>query len=252
MEFIWMMAGSNDVNWIEKFNSRYRQFADGDRVHGAYGHRWVQHFGGINQITSVIDILKRDRNSRRAVLGMWDPQNDLSHHNDLPCNTHIYFRVDREDGLNMTVCNRSNDVVWGMMGANVVHMTYLQELVAHGTGIDVGHYHVFSNNAHIYKSLPKYEEIINTRVPYDEYTDVGLRPMRLLQKNETVGMFLEDCHRFVQGDGAFQTQWMYKVAVPMYNAYMERKDKVGDGREYVKLIEAEDWRYACDLWINRR
>ena len=35
MEFIWMMAGSNDVNWIERFNKTYRRYADGELVHGA-------------------------------------------------------------------------------------------------------------------------------------------------------------------------------------------------------------------------
>ena len=32
--------------------------------------------------------------------------------------------------LCMTVCNRSNDMLWGAYGANVVHMSMLQEFVA--------------------------------------------------------------------------------------------------------------------------
>lgn len=254
MEFIWMMAGSNNVNWIEKFNSKYRQYADGDIVHGAYGYRWIQHFGYVNQITGVCNLLKKDRTSRRAVLGMWDPQYDLQHHNDLPCNTHIYFRVDREDKLNMTVCNRSNDVIWGMLGANAVHMTYLQELIAHGAGIDIGMYHVFSHNAHIYKGLPKYSEILNTTAAVDHYInpEAGCRPMPLLLKLETVGMFLEDCHKFITGQTNFQCEWMYRVALPMYNSWMARKDKINDGMEDAMNIAASDWRYACVEWIKRR
>ena len=77
---------------------------------------------------------------------MWDGSCDLdTHHNDLPCNTHIYFRV--VDGkLNMTVCNRSNDVIWGMTGANAVHMTMLQELIAAEADIPIGSYLVSSRS----------------------------------------------------------------------------------------------------------
>ena len=49
---------------------------------------------------------------------------------EIPCNTAIYFKV-REGKLNMTVSNRSNDVIWGTFGANVVHMSILQEYVAY-------------------------------------------------------------------------------------------------------------------------
>ena len=63
---------------------------------------------------------------------MWDAKQDLSHRNeskDLPCNTHVYFSI-REGFLDMTVCNRSNDLIWGCCGANAVHMSFLQEYVA--------------------------------------------------------------------------------------------------------------------------
>lgn len=253
MEFIWMMAGSNDVNWIEKFNSNYRRYADGDIVHGAYGHRWNYHFGGRNQLTAISDLLRRDPKTRRGVLGMWDPRADLEFRNDLPCNTHIYFRFNQADSvLDMTVCNRSNDIIWGMLGANVVHMTYLHELIAHGAGLDLGHYKVFSNNAHVYKGLEKYDRIINTIERHDYYTDRSINPLPLLQQGETVGGFLEDCTRFLRGEANFQSMWMYEVAVPMYNAWMERKNKQGDGKAEVKQIGAEDWRIVCDEWINRR
>ncbi len=219
MEFIWMMAGSNDVNWIERFNSNYRKYADGDIVHGAYGHRWQTHFSQRNQITGVIDLLRKDPKTRRAVVGMWDPGCDLEFHNDLPCNTHIYFRWNTADEvLDMTVCNRSNDILWGMLGANVVHMTYLQELICLGSGIDIGMYKVFSNNAHVYKGVNKYDQIIQTLERHDPYTDKGISPFPLLQKGENVVDFLLDCSKFVRSEADFKCMWMYEVAVPMYNA----------------------------------
>ena len=145
MEFVWMMSASNTPEWISTFNKRFVEYADEDSglIHGAYGNRWRSHFD-IDQICTVVGMLKQDPTSRRAVLGMWDAQADLGVlRNDLPCNTHIYLRI-LDGKLEMSVCNRSNDVVWGMTGANAVHMTLLQELMANAIGVEVGKYRVFT------------------------------------------------------------------------------------------------------------
>ena len=151
MEFIWMMAGNNQPNWIKAFNSRFEEYADNlnskgvDIIHGAYGHRWRNHFN-LDQIHAAVDMLEYNPESRRVVLSMWDTNADLGKaHNDLPCNTHIYLRV-VGGKLNMTVCNRSNDVVWGMTGANAVHMTMLHELISLAAHIPIGKYIVVSRD----------------------------------------------------------------------------------------------------------
>lgn len=254
MEFVWMMSGSKDVTWIEQFNKRYRQYAEPDgSVHGAYGHRWIEHFD-VNQIRAVVAQLKSDRTTRRAVLGMWDPRVDLDPHADLPCNTHIYFRVE-EDVLNMTVCNRSNDIIWGMLGANIVHMTLLQELIARGAGLGVGSYQVFSNNAHVYKNLDKYENIINTRSSYDPYTNLEVAALPILQPGETIEQFLDDCKRFVfiESLSHYRTNWINNVALPMFRAYVTRKQGHPKENEFfMHRIEATDWRKACLEWAARK
>jgi hypothetical protein len=252
MEFVWMMAGSKDVRWIEKFNSKYRQYADTGThvVHGAYGYRWRDHFGSmlaVDQIVEVIELLKRDPTTRRAVLGMWDPSSDLEFHADVPCNTHIYFRFS-EGALHMTVCNRSNDILWGMLGANVVHMTYLHELVAHGAGLPLGEYRVFSNNAHVYTDLPRYKEIMNTRAPVDYYTTIGVGPMPLMQKGESYEEFLTQCAEFLHSDGAYENYWLNNVARPMRKAYLDKEKRDG----YIEQIEAPDWQLATKEWWARR
>ncbi len=255
MEFVWMMAGSKDVRWIEKFNSKYRSYADRGThvVHGAYGYRWRDHFGSmqaIDQILEVIRALKKDRTTRRAVLGMWDPTFDLEFHEDVPCNTHIYFRYSDQRGLCMTVCNRSNDIIWGMLGANVVHMTYLHELVAHGAGLPIGEYRVFSNNAHVYQDLERYDQIRATRAPVDTYTEMGIRPYPLMQKHELVEDFLEECAVFVHQPSVkdFRNNWLTNVAVPMRGAYLNKEDR----DEWINYIKAEDWKRNCQDWVARR
>ena len=151
METVWMFAGSKDVEWLQQFNKGIARYADSDgTINGAYGHRWLHHFG-VDQIRNAINELNRDPDTRQAVIVMYDPSTDyLPHYNDRPCNTNIYFRK-REDRLDMTICNRSNDIVWGACGANAVHMSYLHELVAASTNLRQGTYYVMSNNLHIYE-----------------------------------------------------------------------------------------------------
>lgn len=152
-ESIWMLAGRNDVKWIGQFNSRMAEFSDdGTTFHGTYGFRWREHFG-VDQIKMAIKELKRNPESRRIVLGMWDPNADggkIAAGRDVPCNVSLFMTI-RNNALDMTVACRSNDIVWGCYGANAVHMSMLQEFVANALGIPVGTYYQISNDWHIYK-----------------------------------------------------------------------------------------------------
>lgn len=264
MEFVWMLAGSNDVKFIEYYNKRYREYADGDVVHGAYGHRWRNHFG-FDQIATVIEHLRTDPKSRRAVIGMWSPEDDLTYttnpnliHKDIPCNTHIYFRTRWDDHgrefLDMTVCNRSNDMFWGMLGANIVHMTYLQELVARGCNMNVGAYRVFTNNLHAYIGMPGFEKIWGkTVLPYDPYQSGTASSQPLLVGYEDYFDLRYDAQNFVNGERySPRTFWFKNVVCPMNCAWEERKSLQGDGLHYVNKITATDWRLACQEWIQRR
>lgn len=254
VEFIWMMAGSNDVRFIEQFNSRYREYAEPntDIIWAAYGHRWRVAFG-IDQIPRLVEHLRASPGSRRAVLGMWNPATDLEDHRDLPCNTTIYFRYHKSMGLDMTVLNRSNDLVWGALGANIVHMTMLHEFIAKASGMALGTYRVFTNNLHIYKNMPNFKEIWGTTEKHDMYTQKDLTTYPLLRMGESYTDFLADCIRFVDSfagaSGPFKCRWFYDVAQPMYMAYIERK-KGNDYERWLELIAADDWKFAAKQWVE--
>lgn len=250
MEFVWMMSGSNDVRWIEQFNRRMREYADPgtDTHHGAYGHRWrVWH--GLDQLIEIRNLLRRDPNTRRAVLSMWDGRSDLSEHNDLPCNTHIYLAIE-EGRLNFTVCNRSNDLIWGMLGANAVHMTLLQELLAADLKVEVGSYCVYTNNLHVYENLPNFAEVWATQELWDfypeEYDGLGFLGKYTLED------FLSQCETFVE-EGYFEPtcDWLNGVATPMYEAWMARKKGEREW-PWIRHISDFDWRMAATNWIERK
>ena len=246
METVWMFAGCKDVEFLLPFSRQMGQYADDDgTINGAYGHRWRRHWDR-DQIVWAINHLQEDPESRQCVIAMYDPKKDwVSHWKDRPCNTHIYLRV-VNGRLDMTVCNRSNDAIWGMTGANAVHMTYLQELIAAGLKRPVGRYHVMTNNLHIYQH---HWPMLDNPLTWDHYLD-GIKPYPLLGKDETsVWEFLNECEHFVEfgPDGAYKTKWIKHVVVPMYEHYMCRLNR--DYHSYdVEENLADDWRLAEVLW----
>jgi len=265
MESMWMLDGRNDVPWIQEFNSRIQQYSDnGDTFHGAYGHRWRKHFidewhdNSIDQFKTVIHRLNTYPNDRRTVLAMWDVYNDLKDTNenkDLPCNTHIYFQ--KRDGiLDMTVCNRSNDMIWGCYGANVVHMSFLMEYIASMTGSKMGKYTQFSNNLHAYKE--QFEKIKDMGPDYDPYLCISneerYTPLNLVDDPETFDQELKD---WVEGDWSscprYKNSFLCYTAEPARQAWRDWKAKEMDEAIAVaKTIASRDWRKACVEWLQRR
>ena len=181
-ESLWMLNGNNNLDFVDYF-APMRDYSDDKRtLNGAYGYRWKNYFG-FDQIDFVVNELKNNPNSRRAVISMWDPEDveKRKDSKDLCCNTQVYFDVQPEkikvEGfkhkvldcykLNMTVLNRSNDSIFGLTGANAVHFSYLQEYIARKLEIKVGSYFQISNNCHVYvdevtqaKSYKLYNEIL--------------------------------------------------------------------------------------------
>lgn len=255
MEFIWMMAGDNSTGWISQFNKGFKQYAEPNGTHhGAYGHRWREHFSR-DQLLVAVEELRRDPESRRVVISMWDCEVDLGNGSkkDLPCNTHIYLRI-VGGALDMTVCNRSNDLFWGMLGSNLVHMTLLQELLALAIGVQVGIYRVFTNNLHVYPGMPRFEELWNQRYSPNLYvTELPeLVHFPVLQEGTATGcleLFLEECCDFIHSPKEkYESLWLEKVAVPMSLEYQNRMDGNNGVGMHIPEIQDGAWRKACELW----
>jgi hypothetical protein len=253
MEALWMLAGAQKVDWLLQFNREFFNYAEPDGVmHGAYGYRWRKHFGG-DQLMHAIDKLTADPNTRQAVISMWSPEDDLvGEWRDRPCNTHIYFDL-RGGVLNMTVCCRSNDALWGAYGSNVVHFSMLQELIASALNALPGVYRQFSNNFHVYQQAPNVGHFLMyppAAEEYDAYTR-GVRPFPMLDIDETYEQFLLDCEALVQGKNSFYTKFVHEVAYPMMQTYLARK--YGEPYQHHLTSMADcDWKVALVEWINRR
>lgn len=257
LEAMWMLNGGKDVAFPAMLLERMRDYSDDGKVmQGAYGWRWREWFG-YDQIEFIIKLLREDPGTRRAVLTMWEP-GDLSDRllsKDVPCNTHIYFKV-RDDVLHMTVCNRSNDILWGAYGANAVHMSFLHEYVAARAGFKQGTYTQISDSYHVYLDGPggKVWERVTDRMfalmDYEGYTTgrVPVTPMNALE----AGWMADMAHffnTFAAGENYdlrnFRTYWWRRVVHPIYAAYIQRDP----GR--LEECGAVDWRLAGKAWLRR-
>lgn len=278
-EACWMLAGRFDSASVARFASQMESFAEDGQLWGAYGWRWRSFFE-FDQLHEIIDVLRHDRSTRRAVLTMWAPSGDLIPKpdaagsgiwasKDVPCNTHVYFDASKNGELDMTVCNRSNDIVWGAYGANVVHMSYLHEFVAAAAGLELGHYHQVSNNYHLYTDRPDVQRLLRDESTDDEpnrwqvlfkpdnrYLH-GVKPFQLVDERGFDPMhWLGDCEELVNdpyGHQQFDYRFFQHVVSPMMEAHEAYKQ--GDfelARHCISKCIADDWRVAGAEWIERR
>ena len=251
-EALWMLRGRKDVAFLTRFVKRMAEYSDdGEILNGAYGWRWRRQFL-FDQIPRITELLRKDHNTRRAVMAMWDPGYDLCNRpdtKDLPCNLHVLFQI-QKGALVMTVTNRSNDIIWGMCGANAVHFSFLQEYVAAHVGVPMGAYHQFSNNAHCYLT-PQYEMLARVPEADDMYASMDLTPLRM---SEDIAAWDDDLIKFFTiptEEQDFQTEYFNSVVAMMWGAHSAYKAKEA-WRPYVDAMVECDWKLACAEWLTRR
>jgi hypothetical protein len=258
-ESMWMLAGREDVGWLAQFNKNMVSFSDdGKTFNGAYGFRWRWYFG-FDQITSAIHKLSLNINDRRVVLGMWNPHNDLeSKSKDVPCNLSVKFTgrvVGGEKVIDMVVFNRSNDIIWGAYGANVVHMSILQEYVCASVGAKVGTYTQVSADWHAY--LSTYEPLLAGGVDrvHDHHTYGSAATVTPLFQDDPRSVY-DDIEFFINEPQVkrFRNRAFAEVLVPMRDAWFLHK--AGKTDEALRRLDdcpdGSDWVVAAHRWLVRR
>jgi hypothetical protein len=256
-ESVWMLAGRNDVVFPSRFASQMKAYSDdGATLHGAYGFRWREHFGE-DQLTNIVESLQTDPTTRRLVLGMWDAYIDppvaLAGGKDVPCNTHAYFAV-RNGKLDLTVCNRSNDLVWGCFGANAVHMSILHEYVARGAGLEPGHYYQFTNDLHLYEQHFNLMSLGGHADHTDPYVEGVVRPSILFGTPGERKAFDDDCVDFcIDQKKPSRTLFFQGTVKTMYAAWkLHTVGLLSESERMVQQTESSDWRKAGLDWLLRR
>jgi hypothetical protein len=276
-EALWMLAGREDAaylnHYVRNFGERFAEEPDMQFIHGAYGYRWRVAFG-VDQLDEVVHKLRDNPADRQAVIAMWDPRyshyEDLTgNHRDRPCNTHIYLRV-RDGALDLTVCCRSNDIVWGAYGANAVHFSVLQEYLAGRIGVGVGVMYQISNNWHGYTDvLDKLWPVsMGTESHIDDYSDAIVCPMPMGTQwdlwDQDLATFMhwhdeilwqEDAEAswLAASTAAYHNSWFDSVAAPMARAnWCWRQGQTDRALMCAEAVWASDWQRAAAEWLSRR
>ena len=268
-ECLWMLHGESDARWLDRFVSDFSaRFAEQEthetsevdvgHIHGAYGRRWRAWFHE-DQLHLTAKRLKVDPKDRRIVISMWDPISDLQYveekpFKDVPCNTHMYPRI-VNGKLDLTVCVRSNDVIWGAYGANAVHMTFVQEYLAGLIGVPVGKFYQLSNNWHAYTEV--LDRFMNSdALVHSSSSNLYVTGRVVAEPIMTNALtWDQDLVKFMENPDRpdFDNMWFYLVARPAWNAHVAYKEKRWeDAFEWCSLVEASDWSLAMHSWIARR
>jgi thymidylate synthase (methanogen type) len=116
-----------------------------------FNYSYPGHYNKTSQIQNIIDKLKRNPFSRRAVSVLWKPWEDIDSH-DPPCLDMIKVNTSSDcKRANMSCVFRSHDLIGGWKN-NVYALTYLLKHIADQTGRGVGYLEIISFDGHIYMS----------------------------------------------------------------------------------------------------
>lgn len=166
-ELLWFLDGNTDNNWLkERGVSIWNEWAleDGDLgpVYGKQWRSWQCPDGStVDQISQVVEQIKRTPNSRRLIVSGWNPA-DLPDETQSPqdnvrngkaalppCHTLFQFYV-LDGKLSCQLYQRSADYVLGVP-FNIASYALLTHMIAQQCDLDVGDFvHTFGD-AHLYQ-----------------------------------------------------------------------------------------------------
>lgn len=146
-ELAWYLSGSNRVTDIAQFAKKWAEISDdGLTNNSAYGHRILTRFG-FDQWGYVKDLIRKDPNTRQAVIHIKDASNAPT--KDTPCTVYLQFFL-RNNRLNLSVHMRSNDI-WMGVPYDMFSFCFLQMKMAMELGVEIGEYTHYAGSLHLYK-----------------------------------------------------------------------------------------------------
>lgn len=149
-ELCWYLSGSEMVEPVSYYITKYPKYAESDGiVHGAYGPRLFD-FDGVDQVQTVISILKVKPDSRQAVIQIFDHQDLAVPYKHVPCTCLLQFFV-RSGRLDAITYMRSNDIYKGLPH-DIFAFTMVQEIIARSLGVELGTYTHMIGSLHLYET----------------------------------------------------------------------------------------------------
>jgi len=168
-ELLWFLNGDTNIAYLkEKGVSIWNEWADENGNLGpVYGKQWRSWEGAdkteIDQITDVINEIKRNPDSRRLIVSAWNVA-DLPKMALQPCHTLFQFYV-ANGKLSCQLYQRSADVFLGVP-FNIASYALLTLMVAQVCNLQPGDFVHSFGDVHLYSNHVKQAELQLTRVPY--------------------------------------------------------------------------------------
>ena len=152
-ELLWFLKGETNIKYLKDNQvSIWDEWADKNGDLGPiYGKQWIawpDYKGGtINQITKIIDTIKKDPDSRRMIVNAWNVA-QLDEMALTPCHAMFQFYI-AEGKLSCQLYQRSADVFIGVP-FNIVSYALLTMMMADVCGLKYGEFiHTFGD-VHLY------------------------------------------------------------------------------------------------------
>lgn len=152
-ELLWFLSGDTNIAYLHDNGvTIWDEWADENGDLGpVYGHQWrswpTPDGGTVDQISGVVDQIKRNPESRRLIVSAWNVA-EVDKMALPPCHTLFQFYV--ADGrLSCQLYQRSADVFLGVP-FNIASYALLTMMVAQVTGLKPGEFVHTTGDTHIY------------------------------------------------------------------------------------------------------
>jgi thymidylate synthase len=179
-ELLWFLKGDTNVAYLREHGvTIWNEWADenGDLgpVYGRQWRSWAAPDGRvIDQISWVLDEIRRNPESRRLIVTAWNPA-DLDRMALAPCHCLFQFYV-AEGRLSCQLYQRSADAFLGVP-FNIASYALLTHMMAQATGLQPGDFVHSFGDAHLYRNHLEQTRLQLTRAP---------RPLPRLRLNPAV------------------------------------------------------------------
>lgn len=154
-ELLWFLQGETNIKYLKDNGvSIWDEWADEDGNLGpVYGSQWRSWKGAngetVDQITSVINQIKKNPDSRRLIVSAWNVA-EIEKMALPPC--HAFFQFYVADGrLSCQLYQRSADIFLGVP-FNIASYALLTMMIAQVTGLKLGDFVHTMGDAHLYSN----------------------------------------------------------------------------------------------------
>ena len=168
-ELLWFLQGNTNIKYLKDNNvSIWDEWADENGnlgpVYGKQWRKWEAPDGRIiDQISNVVEQIKKNPNSRRLIVSAWNPA-DVDKMALPPCHSLFQFYV-INNKLSCQLYQRSADIFLGVP-FNIASYSLLTMMIAQVCNLELGDFVHTTGDTHLYSNHFEQAKLQLSRTPY--------------------------------------------------------------------------------------